>query len=91
MIINLNGEKTNCLIEKVYKRVVDIEMKEVLNSSDIMSILDIGKNTANEFIKKAYEVQSPFPVYKIGKMYRIPKTRFLNWLHADTQAQVNQN
>ena len=49
--------------------------RAVYNVSDIMEILNIGKNTAYELIK-----QDGFPVIKIKSTYRIPKKAFHNWL-----------
>ena len=32
------------------------------------------------FLEKVYEDQAPFKVIKIGKLYRVPKKSFDEWL-----------
>lgn len=47
----------------------------VLTPADIAEILGISRNTAYEFIRV-----KGFPVFKVGKQYRISKVKFLEWL-----------
>lgn len=51
------------------------QIAAVYTISEVQELLNIGKNTAYDFIKKA-----PFPVIKIGTTYRIPKDGFDRWL-----------
>lgn len=54
-------------------RLYDIE--------DIQEILGIGRTTAYDLVKKAYSAQEPFKVIKIGRLYRIPKKAFDDWMN----------
>jgi len=53
---------------------------------DVQRILDISKNRAYELVRNAYEAQSPFPVLKIGTIYRIPKEKFMCYARGDSGA-----
>ena len=48
--------------------------------ADIQKLLKIGRTASYDFIAKVYKEGRPFPVLKIGSMYRIPKERFDMWL-----------
>ena len=37
-----------------------------------------------ELVKEAYKTQQPFKVIKLGKLYRIPKKPFDDWLEGNT-------
>ena len=58
----------------------DIERK-VYNASDIQKILGMGRNRLYTFLEKVYKEQKPFRVLKFGKLYKIPKESFDNWLN----------
>lgn len=53
---------------------------EILSVEDIQEVLQVGKNSAYDLVKKAYENKSPFPVIKIGRLYRVPKQKFMDWI-----------
>ena len=65
-----------------------IRMKETKENRDIMvydladiqKMLKIGRTASYDFIAKAYKEGSPFPVLRVGSMYRIPKEKFDMWL-----------
>lgn len=52
----------------------------VYDLADIQKLLKIGRTASYDFIAKVYKEGRPFPVLKIGSMYRIPKERFDMWL-----------
>ena len=54
--------------------------KKVYTAEDIQEILHIGKNKVYEFLEDVYTNTHFFKVIKIGKLYRIPKKSFDNWL-----------
>lgn len=55
--------------------------KKVYSASEIQKILGLGRNRLYEFLEKTYKEQSPFRVLKFGKIYKIPKQPFDNWLN----------
>jgi len=52
----------------------------VYDLADIQRMLKIGRTASYDFIAKVYKEGSPFPVLRVGSMYRIPKERFDMWL-----------
>ena len=52
----------------------------VYDLADIQKLLKIGRTASYDFIANVYKEGRPFPVLKIGSMYRIPKERFDMWL-----------
>lgn len=58
----------------------DTSEKMVYDASDIQRILGIGRSMTYVFLEKVYEDQAPFKVIKIGKLYRVPKKSFGEWL-----------
>lgn len=57
------------------------EEKKVYDASDIQKILGMGRNKVYEFLEEIYKKQTPFRVLKFGKLYKIPKQPFDNWLN----------
>ncbi len=55
--------------------------KQVYDADDIQKLLGIGRSKAYAFLDEAYESQKPFRVIKIGKLYRVPKEGFDQWLN----------
>ncbi|OUN09732.1 DNA-binding protein [Flavonifractor sp. An91] len=55
------------------------ELPLVLTPTDIAAVLNISRNTAYEVIHSA-----GFPLFRVGKQYRVSRERFLKWL--DEQA-----
>ena len=45
----------------------------VYDLADIQRMLKIGRTASYDFIAKAYKEGSPFPVLRVGSMYRIPR------------------
>ena len=52
----------------------------VYDLADMQKMLKIGRTASYDFIAKAYKEGSPFPVLRVGSMYRIPKEKFDMWL-----------
>ena len=60
--------------------------KKVYSVADIQKILGIGRSKAYEFLDDVYKCKKPFYVIKIGKLYKIPKDGFDNWLDSLNKA-----
>lgn len=58
--------------------------KRVYEADDIQKILKIGKNKAYEFLEDVYSNTHFFTVIKIGKLYRVPKKSFDEWLNGES-------
>ena len=54
--------------------------KLVYTADDIQEILHIGKNKVYEFLDVVYTNTHIFKVIKIGKLYRVSKKSFDQWL-----------
>lgn len=52
----------------------------VYDLTDIQQMLKIGRTASYDFIAKVYKEGTPFPVLRVGSMYRIPKEKFDMWL-----------
>lgn len=52
----------------------------VYDLADIQKMLKIGRTACYDFIRKVYKEGSPFPVLRVGSMYRVPKEKFDLWL-----------
>lgn len=51
------------------------ELPVVLSVMDVAAVLGISKNTAYELVHAV-----GFPKVVIGKQYRVPKAKFIEWL-----------
>lgn len=56
------------------------EDKKVYDVEDIQRLLGIGRSKAYTYLDEVYQKQEPFRVIKIGKLFRVPKQSFDNWL-----------
>ena len=54
--------------------------KKVYDVEDIQRLLGIGRSKAYTYLDEVYRKQEPFRVIKIGKLFRVPKQSFDNWL-----------
>lgn len=54
--------------------------QKVYCAEDIQCKLGLGKSKTYQFLAEVYHSQSPFRVIKIGKLFRVPKKSFDNWL-----------
>ncbi|MBT9840059.1 helix-turn-helix domain-containing protein [Blautia sp. MCC283] len=57
---------------------------KLYDMDDLQELLGIGRTRAYELVKEAYKTQSPFKVIKLGKLYRIPKKPFDDWMEGNT-------
>ena len=55
------------------------ELPVVLTPSDIAAILGVSRNTSYELLHS-----ENFPVFKVGKLYRVPRDEFLLWMESQT-------
>ena len=58
--------------------------KKVYDVEDIQRLLGIGRSKAYSYLDEVYRKQEPFRVIKIGKLFRVPKQSFDNWLSGIT-------
>lgn len=56
--------------------------QQVYLAADIQRMLGIGKSKAYTFFEDVYKQKNPpFKVLKIGKLFRVPKRGFDEWLN----------
>lgn len=55
---------------------------KVYLASDIQRALSLGRSKTYEFLEEVYQKQEPFRVLKVGKLVRIPRESFDEWLNA---------
>ena len=56
--------------------------QQVYLAADIQRILGIGKSKSYMFLEEVYKQKNPpFKVLKIGKLFRVPKRGFDDWLN----------
>ncbi len=55
----------------------------VYTAEDIQKILGLGRSVTYTFLEKTFSEQKPFKVLKVGKMYRVPKKGFDQWLNGE--------
>lgn len=60
---------------------MNTENKRVYSISEVQKLLGLGRTKAYKFLDEVYKSQQPFRVIKIGKLYRIPKDSFDQWLN----------
>lgn len=59
----------------------DAAEKVVYLAQDIQKLLGIGRSRCYTYLEEVYKKQEPFRVIKIGKLFRVPKQSFDNWLN----------
>lgn len=66
--------------------------KKVYSAVEVQKILGLGRNNLYNYLEEVYKKQSPFRVLKIGRVYKIPKVIFDNWLNCVTsKEEYNDN
>jgi Helix-turn-helix domain len=55
-------------------------VKDVLNPKDVMEILDIGRRQTYELLENP-----PFHTVRIGRLIKIPKKPFFEWLNGEDE------
>ena len=59
------------------------ETEQVYLAADIQEKLHLGRSKTYEFLEEIYNLDSPpFRVLKIGRLYRVPRRSFDDWLNA---------
>ena len=53
----------------------------VMTPADIAKVLQISRNTVYEMVHRA-----DFPVFRIGKQYRVHRSKFIQWMDEATAA-----
>lgn len=54
---------------------------KVYLAEDIQNFLGLGRSKTYKYLQEVYKTQEPFRVFKIGKLFRVPKQSFDNWLY----------
>lgn len=54
---------------------------KVYSAEDVQQFLGLGRSKTYEYLQDVYKRQEPFRVIKIGKLFRIPKRSFDNWIY----------
>lgn len=55
---------------------------QVYLACDVQRLLGIGRSSAYTFLEKVYQQENPpFRVLKVGKLFRVPKRGFDDWLN----------
>lgn len=62
------------------QEIISKEEERVYLAEDIQKILNIGRSKTYEYLKEVFKTQEPFRVVKIGKLFRVPKRSFDNWI-----------
>ena len=58
--------------QPAYREIQDLPL--VMTPEDIAKVLQISRNTAYEVVHRV-----DFPVFKIGKQYRVNREHFIEW------------
>ena len=69
------------MIQEYKEKVNASDNAEVYLASDIQKILHLGRSKSYEYLEEVYRKQEPFRVIKIGRLYRVPKCSFDEWLN----------
>lgn len=77
----INAYSRFCLLREVTVIEALGTDKQVYDVEDIQRLLGIGRSRAYAYLDEAYQKQEPFRVIKIGKLFRVPKQSFDNWLN----------
>ena len=71
------------MLDKTNNETMNVQ--QVYLASDIQKILGIGKSSSYNFLEDIYKQKNPpFRVLKIGKLFRVPKQGFDDWLNGST-------
>lgn len=59
-----------------------MENTRVYLASDIQKALSLGRSKTYQFLEEVYQRQEPFRVIKVGKLFRVPRESFDQWINA---------
>ena len=54
----------------------------VYMAEDIQRMLNLGRSKTYEYLEEVYRTQQPFRVIKIGKLLRVPRKSFDDFLNS---------
>ena len=57
------------------------ELKEVYDVSEVQSKLGLSRSNTYIFLEEVNKNQEPFRIIKIGKLYKVPKKQFNEWIN----------
>lgn len=60
---------------------------KVYCAGDVQKILGLGRSSVYRFLDEVYENNRPFRIIRIGKLYRIPKEPFDQWLEGQGEVR----
>ena len=76
---NIESEENEMLLNNNYESEIN---QQVYFAEDIQKILGIGKSRSYTFLDEVYRQKNPpFKVIKVGKLIRVPKGGFDEWLN----------
>lgn len=55
---------------------------KVYLAADIQKALALGRSKTYQFLDEVYKKQAPFRVIKVGKLFRVPRKSFDDWINA---------
>lgn len=62
--------------------------KRVYDVSDIQIILGLGRSNVYKFLESVFRKQDPFKVIKVGKLYKVPREPFDNWVNGSINNDI---
>ena len=65
------------------KEAKEVQTQKVYFVEDIQKFMCLGRSKTYEFLQQVYEDKGPFRVIKVGKLFRIPKQSFNNWIDSE--------
>ena len=70
------------IIYSDFKEEINMENTRVYLASDIQKALSLGRSKTYQFLEEVYQRQEPFRVIKVGKLFRVPRESFDQWINA---------
>lgn len=58
------------------------DTQRVYMAEDIQRMLNLGRSKTYAYLEEVYRTQQPFRVIKIGKLFRVPRKSFDDFLNA---------
>lgn len=71
----------NLVTEQLEQEEQQKMQQKVYLAEDIRQILSLGRSKTYELLEETYQTQTPFRVFKFGKIYRVPCNSFDSWLN----------
>lgn len=64
------------------------ELKEVYDVSEVQKKLGLSRSNTYIFLEEVNKNQEPFRIIKIGKLYKVPKKQFNEWINGGSNNNV---